>query len=94
MKKSTTFLTFLFCLSVVFGQITPIKNEKTAPSVSNDLDTYFKPMRWRNIGPFRGGRAVTISGVVNNTLVYYAGMTGGGVWKTEDGGLLSCMRPL
>jgi photosystem II stability/assembly factor-like uncharacterized protein len=44
-------------------------------------------MRWRNIGPFRGGRATAAVGVPSQPLVYYFGATGGGVWKTEDAGL-------
>ena len=44
-------------------------------------------MRWRNIGPFRGGRVTTAVGVPTQPLVYYFGATGGGVWKTEDAGL-------
>lgn len=54
------------------------------PSV--DLNSYFKPLVWRNIGPTRGGRSVTAAGVKGNPLVYYMGTTGGGVWKTEDAG--------
>jgi len=52
-----------------------------------DLNNYFKPVRWRNIGPFRGGRSVTACGVKDNILTYYMGTTGGGLWKTEDAGL-------
>ncbi|WP_111670559.1 WD40/YVTN/BNR-like repeat-containing protein [Algoriphagus litoralis] len=44
------------------------------------------PLKYRNIGPFRGGRSVTASGVVNDPLTYYFGTTGGGVWKTSDAG--------
>lgn len=44
-------------------------------------------MRWRNIGPFRGGRVTTAVGVPQQPLVYYFGATGGGVWKTEDAGV-------
>ncbi|RIW13760.1 glycosyl hydrolase [Algoriphagus lacus] len=44
------------------------------------------PIKYRNIGPFRGGRSVTASGVVNDPLTYYFGTTGGGVWKTSDAG--------
>ena len=47
----------------------------------------FKALEWRNIGPFRGGRSNAISGVIGNDQLYYAGYTGGGVWKTEDAGL-------
>ncbi len=41
----------------------------------------------RNIGPFRGGRSVAVSGVVQKPRVYYMGSTGGGIWKTEDAGI-------
>lgn len=46
----------------------------------------YEAMKWRNIGPFRGGRVTTVSGVVGNADTYYMGATGGGVWKTLDGG--------
>src|SRR5262245_29646016 len=44
-------------------------------------------MRWRLVGPYRGGRVTTVAGVPGQPLVYYQGTTGGGVWKTEDAGL-------
>lgn len=47
---------------------------------------YFEPLKFRNIGPFRGGRSVTSSGVIGDPLTYYMGITGGGVWKTTDAG--------
>ena len=50
-------------------------------------DTVFKSVKWRNIGPFRGGRSVTSSGVVGNPLTYYMGTAGGGLWKTSDAGV-------
>jgi photosystem II stability/assembly factor-like uncharacterized protein len=43
-------------------------------------------LKYRNIGPFRGGRSVAASGVVGDPLTYYMGNTGGGVWKTTDAG--------
>ncbi|MBO0726505.1 MAG: glycosyl hydrolase, partial [Blastocatellia bacterium] len=43
-------------------------------------------LRWRNIGPFRGGRSVAVTGVASQPMVYYFGSTGGGVFKTTDGG--------
>jgi hypothetical protein len=46
----------------------------------------FKALRWRSIGPCRGGGVTAVSGVAGRPLVYYMGTTGGGVWKTEDGG--------
>lgn len=53
---------------------------------SQNLNAYLKPLKWRNVGPTRGGRSVTSCGVVGNALVYYMGTTGGGVWKTENAG--------
>src|SRR5437588_7843540 len=50
-----------------------------------DLNS-LKELKYRNIGPFRGGRAVAVAGVTSQPNVYYFGATGGGVWKTVDGG--------
>ena len=44
-------------------------------------------MKWRFIGPFRGGRALTVVGVASQPNTYYFGAVSGGVWKTTDGGL-------
>jgi photosystem II stability/assembly factor-like uncharacterized protein/DNA-binding FrmR family transcriptional regulator len=46
----------------------------------------YEAMKWRNIGPFRGGRVTAVSGVMGIPDTYYMGATGGGVWKTLDGG--------
>ncbi len=61
--------------------------QTTKDSTENALNTYFKPVKWRNIGPFRGGRSVTATGVVGDINTYYMGTTGGGLWKTEDMGI-------
>ena len=47
----------------------------------------FKALRWRSIGPYRGGRVTAVAGVPGQPQVYYMGATGGGVWKTDDGGI-------
>ncbi len=52
-----------------------------------DLNTLFKPLKWRNIGLFRGGRSVCATGVPGDMTTYYMGTTGGGVWKSDDLGL-------
>ncbi|HEX7613677.1 MAG TPA: glycoside hydrolase [Thermoanaerobaculia bacterium] len=49
-------------------------------------ESLFSEMRWRMIGPFRGGRTVAASGIPGNTNVYYAAASNGGVWKTTDAG--------
>ena len=46
----------------------------------------FNGMKWRQVGPFRGGRALAIEGVVGEPDTYYFGAVAGGVWKTIDGG--------
>lgn len=55
-------------------------------ALAQTANEYFKPMKYRNIGPFRGGRSVTASGVVGDPMTYYMGTTGGGLWKTETAG--------
>jgi photosystem II stability/assembly factor-like uncharacterized protein len=44
------------------------------------------PLQWRNIGPLRGGRSIAVAGSAARPLEYYFGATGGGLWKTTDGG--------
>src|SRR6266540_3953157 len=52
------------------------------------LDTsLYNALEWREIGPFRGGRVTAVAGHADQPLTYYFGGTGGGVWKTTDGGL-------
>lgn len=57
----------------------------SAPTLSYDQDLY-SAIQWRSIGPFRGGRASSVTGVPGKPNLFYMGATGGGVWKTEDGG--------
>ncbi|MGB5663547.1 VPS10 domain-containing protein [Eudoraea sp.] len=71
MKQIYLLLVFVFAVSLSFAQ---------------DAQTYFKPLKYRNIGPFRGGRSVTAVGVIGDPLTYYMGTTGGGLWKTSDAG--------
>ncbi len=57
-------------------------------SFAQSIDSIFNSVKYRNIGPFRGGRSVAASGVIGDPMTYYMGNTGGGLWKTEDGGQL------
>src|SRR5712672_23529 len=50
-------------------------------------DKLFKGMKYRLIGPFRGGRSLTAAGIPGDLTTYYFGTTGGGVWKSTDGAM-------
>ncbi len=60
---------------------------QTAPPAVSALDSIFAPVKWRSIGPYRGGRSVAATGVVGDPTTYYMGTTGGGVWKTDNAGI-------
>jgi photosystem II stability/assembly factor-like uncharacterized protein len=51
----------------------------------NEGDPLFRGMKYRLIGPFRGGRSLTAVGIPGDPTTYYFGATGGGVWKSTDG---------
>ncbi|MFC0262873.1 glycosyl hydrolase [Fontibacter flavus] len=61
-------------------------NTSNTPTVNFDPELY-SGLEWRNIGPFRGGRSNAVTGVPGNDQVYFAGYTGGGIWKTENAGI-------
>lgn len=46
----------------------------------------FKAMKWRLVGPFRGGRVSAVTGIPGDPSTFYFGGAGGGVWRTTDGG--------
>ena len=77
----------LFRLALVAGAIATAAATLDLAAQSPQKAGLFDHLRWRAIGPYRGGRVTTVAGVADNPLVYYMGATGGGVWKTNDGGL-------
>jgi photosystem II stability/assembly factor-like uncharacterized protein len=54
---------------------------------SEAIPALLASLEWRSIGPYRGGRVVAVAGDPSNPQVFYFGSTGGGVWKTTDGGV-------
>ncbi len=76
----------MLCISSLVATAQKKKAEPLVP-VNPSPDSLFSNLKWRNIGPFRGGRANAVSGVVGNDQKFYAGYTGGGLWTTEDGGI-------
>lgn len=63
---------------------TSIHAQTPTPTREPDL---LKQFQYRSIGPYRGGRSAAVAGVPSQPFVYYYGATGGGVWKTTDGGI-------
>ena len=60
-----------------------------APSMGQEAtynEALYSALEYRSIGPYRGGRSAAVAGVPNDPLLYYFGATGGGVWRTQDGG--------
>src|SRR4051794_3869418 len=62
---------------------TPASSQAAPPQFDS---ASFAALRWRTIGPFRGGRVVAVAGVPQQPRTFYFGSVGGGVWKTTDGG--------
>ncbi|WKN44381.1 VPS10 domain-containing protein [Tunicatimonas pelagia] len=82
-------LRLLLTLSIFFFgiyQVDAQRRSKSAEASAQFDEKYYDALRWRNIGPFRGGRSTTATGVVGQPQTYYFGATGGGVWKTTNAG--------
>ena len=72
----------LAVLVLLYGATTG--QAQQAPTASESV---IKGLKWRSIGPHRGGRVTAVAGVPSQPNVYYFGATGGGVWKTTDAGI-------
>jgi photosystem II stability/assembly factor-like uncharacterized protein len=87
----TAFLVVAVWLCIASTALAQNKSEKKpeppAPTAAQSEDSLFKGMKYRAIGPFRGGRSLTASGVPGDPTTYYFGATGGGVWKSTDGAM-------
>src|SRR5436190_12017236 len=71
----------VLCLGILMSAPTPIHAQQKAYDQS-----LLKGLKWRSIGPYRGGRSTAVAGVTSQANVFYFGATGGGVWKSLDGG--------
>lgn len=77
MKKNIHYLLILLFLS----------NFSVAQQTKPTFDpTLYEGIKWRELGPFRGGRSCTVTGVKGKPNLYYFGTVGGGVWRSEDAG--------
>jgi photosystem II stability/assembly factor-like uncharacterized protein len=80
----------LFCLSFNLPARAQTQNIAPPQQAGQQQPEQQNPLRllqYRNIGPARGGRVTAVAGVPGQPMVYYFGATGGGVWKTTDGGV-------
>ena len=78
-------------LPLVLGPSTVAENKDKETEKRTDPNVLYAPelfqtLEYRNIGPFRGGRVTAVAGVSSERDTFYMGSTGGGVWKTTDGG--------
>src|SRR6476469_10007675 len=60
--------------------------ELSSDAAEADLSSFYSGMRWRMLGPFRGGRCAAATGVVGRPAEFYFGSVNGGVWKSIDAG--------
>ncbi len=81
LKIGMLVLTAALCIAPVQSQRK--KKTQTAPEYPKEL---YSSLEYRQIGPFRGGRSAAVTGVPGEPNLFYFGATGGGVWKTTNGG--------
>jgi len=77
----------LIPLIIVCFLLTNLSAQVKITPAPDDYNAIFKSLKWRSIGPFRGGRSNCATGVVGDPKTYYMGTTGGGLWKTDDMGI-------
>ena len=86
MRRLPAYLLLTLCLATT-GYATHTGTAAPQPPAGGIDDSLLAGLRWRSIGPARGGRSQAVAGSTKRPLEYYFGATGGGVWKTTDGGV-------
>src|SRR5579884_1344088 len=76
-----SFVVAVFAFPIVLAQ-----QQAPAPASGSVDPSRYSDMRWRLVGPFRGGRTVGAAGVAGQPNLFYIGVNNGGVWKTTDAG--------
>ena len=86
MRLSRTILTVFF-ISILLSAIdTQAQRKRSAVNTVQFPEELYNALEWRSIGPYRGGRSAAVTGVPGKPNLFYFGGTGGGVWRTHDGG--------
>ena len=86
MKK----LFLLLSVTLLMATATEAQRRRGGSPPAKNTTTYdeklYNALEWRSIGPYRGGRSSAVTGVPGKPLLFSMGATGGGVWRTQDGG--------
>ncbi len=85
-KHCLLFLCCMLALSGIAQRKTKSTQVPVSPASTAWAEDLYKPLQYRLIGPWRGGRSAAVAGSYRNKQTFYMGATGGGVWKTSDGG--------
>ncbi|ASV30062.1 glycosyl hydrolase [Maribacter cobaltidurans] len=87
MKPNYSFMGLMALLLLLFTNTAEAQRRNKSKSVTVTYpEELYSSLDYREIGPFRGGRSAAVTGVPGEPNLYYFGATGGGVWKTLDGG--------
>lgn len=94
-RRSQSFFSFTSLVAFAWGlaivSALPVAAKPAAEAAEKTPAPTYEPallqaLSWREVGPYRGGRSAAVTGIPGQPNVYYFGSTGGGVWKTTDGG--------
>jgi photosystem II stability/assembly factor-like uncharacterized protein len=86
MRKPALLLCSILCLFISLHAQKTIKATSIAPAKDSTDSILFAKLKFRLVGPFRGGRSAAVAGSYKSKNTFYFGATGGGIWKTTDGG--------
>ncbi|NAS10849.1 WD40/YVTN/BNR-like repeat-containing protein [Poritiphilus flavus] len=86
MKKYYSGLVMLTLVLLCLPLSTQAQRKKRSTITNPYQESLYSSLKYRLVGPFRGGRSAAVTGVPGEPNLFYFGATGGGVWKTTDGG--------
>ena len=84
--KNTINLFTIIGLAILMSNSSLYSQKKSKKNSTTFNKVLHESVEYREIGPFRGGRSAAVVGVPGNPNLFYFGATGGGIWKTENGG--------
>src|SRR5262245_25897133 len=87
-RRPYLFVLLLATLSAAYptAQLRPSSTRVAAPLMTSVDPSLFKGMKYRLVGPSRGGRVTTVTGVPSQPRTFYMGVASGGLFRTTDGG--------